>query len=99
MLRWIVVGVFYVHNHKKHQKKYSILVIRLTKTGALCNSRPCDSCIKRMKDIGINKVYYSVEGGKIIAEKLKDMKAGHVCAGTQYMIRAALRYDKEKLKL
>lgn len=35
--------------------------------------------------MGIDKVYYSVEGGSIACEKVKSMEPGHVCAGTQFL--------------
>jgi tRNA(Arg) A34 adenosine deaminase TadA len=84
----------YKINPKKKIKKYSILVIRLTRGGGLCNSRPCNSCIKRLGEMGIDKVYYSIEGGTIVCEKVKYMKPKHVCAGTQYLITGIDRTQK-----
>lgn len=68
-------------------KKYIILVVRVTRAGTLCNSRPCTVCINLMNKIGIHKVYYSVEGGGIAMERCKHMKHTHLSSGTIFKDR------------
>lgn len=48
------------------------MVIRLNKNGELNNARPCYQCTLMLKNIGINKVYYSVDN-MIVCEKVADM--------------------------
>lgn len=62
-------------------------MVRLSKTGDLLNSRPCDDCIKCMRTIGIHKIYYSGDNGELLSEKICEMKLGHVSAGKNHMIR------------
>lgn len=93
MLRSIAAGAFYVpydrkiEKHKKKRKRYSILVIRLSKTGGLVNSRPCENCIQIMKTLGIEKIYYSDGEGNIIVEKVKYMSPGYVSSGRKFLDR------------
>lgn len=56
-------------------KNISLLVIRLSKSGVLGESRPCMHCIKAMErsKIKIKWVYYSTKGGIIVREKLSNM--------------------------
>lgn len=60
---------------KYRKKKYDLLVIRLSKTGILGPSKPCELCINRLnnvcnkKNIIINNVYYSNNSSDIINEK------------------------------
>lgn len=68
-------------------KNYDILVVRISKSGSLVNSRPCDDCIKKLLSLGVNRIYYSNDKGEVIREKLSDMALGHVSAGKLHMIR------------
>ena len=44
------------------------------KNGQTGNARPCFHCLKMMKDIGINKVYYSTgTDDKMVCEYVKNM--------------------------
>lgn len=54
-------------------------------------SRPCNECIKLLKQLGIKKVHYSDEKGEIITEKVKDMEFRHDTPGN-------VRYKKKLLK-
>ena len=50
------------------------MVIRFMKDGSTANARPCFNCLKMMKDIGINKVYYSTGTNEcLVAENVKNM--------------------------
>lgn len=61
-----------VPDFNSRKKKYSVIVIRLG-NNKLLNARPCCECLKVMKACKINKVYYSIDNGSIICEKVKDM--------------------------
>ena len=65
------------------QKKISdinLLVIRFSKNGKICMSKPCHNCINFMlkypskKGYNIKKVYYSDENGDIIKTNLYKLK-------------------------
>lgn len=58
--------------------------MRFRKDGLTANARPCINCLKMMKDIGINKVYYSTgcDTG-IICESVKDMVSIQVTSVTR----------------
>ena len=55
-------------------KKIDILVLRFTRSGLIGNARPCFNCLKMMKDLNVNKVYYSTGiNDDIICESVKNM--------------------------
>ena len=54
-------------------------------------SRPCNDCVKMMKKIGIKKVHYSNEDGKMITEKVNVMDYKHNTPGN-------VRYKKNLFK-
>jgi hypothetical protein len=58
--------------HNKKFKKINIMVIRKKNDNTLGNSRPCYKCTLMLREIGINKVYYSMDN-KIYCEKIKNM--------------------------
>lgn len=60
-------------------RKMDVIVIR-TKNNNLLNSRPCNNCIDKMVQIGINKVFYSNEYGEIMCEYVKNMEKIHFCS-------------------
>ncbi len=59
-------------NNRKSDKKLNIMVIRKKNDNSLGNARPCYKCTLMLQNIGINKVYYSMDN-KIYCEKAKDM--------------------------
>lgn len=62
----------YLKNDKK--KKVSMMVVRVNSFGKLCNSRPCDDCIKYIKQYKqIERIYYSDERGIIVMERVRNM--------------------------
>jgi|688.fasta_scaffold21766_2 deoxycytidylate deaminase len=69
---------------KKLIKGHDILIIRISKSCNLKNSRPCNSCIEKLKRRCIRKVYYSNEYGNIVCEFLEDMHKLHVCSGDRF---------------
>jgi hypothetical protein len=60
-------------NFLDSKKKIDLVVIRINKSGDLCNARPCYKCLNFMKLVNINKVYYSISSDKIISENVKNM--------------------------
>lgn len=63
---------WYLFNNSN--KKISIIVIRMTKNNNNANARPCQNCLEMMKDLNVNKVYYSTgNGDEIICESVKNM--------------------------
>jgi len=50
----------------------NIMVIRTNFEGNFANARPCYKCLLMMKNIGIKKVYYSMDN-QIICEKVEYM--------------------------
>ena len=67
--------------HKKNNpKKVDLLVIRLTKSGLLAESRPCYHCLCFMErsSINIKYVYYSTSNGTIAKERLFEMKSSSI---------------------
>lgn len=58
--------------HKKVNSNLNIMVIRYKNDNTLGNARPCYKCTLMMKNIGINKVYYSMDN-HIHCEKIKNM--------------------------
>ena len=53
-----------------------MIVIRVSRTGKLGESRPCFHCLEKLEksDVNIQNVYYSTKEGVIEKEKLKSMK-------------------------
>lgn len=61
---------------QKRIEKYDVIVIRISKTNKLGSSRPCYHCICGLMNnpiVKIRYVYYSLNNGKIIREKIDDM--------------------------
>lgn len=75
--------------YPKNTKGMDILIIRVGKGGDLRNSRPCNSCIDKLNQKGIRKVYYSNEQGDIVYEFIDDMPKLHISSG--HLIRKKLR--------
>ena len=79
-------GVFYPTkgNKRLHSSKLNLIVIRINKNHELKNSRPCSNCLQFMKDVNINKVYYSTgNGSEIVCEKVRNMISHHVSFGNK----------------
>ena len=73
--------------NKKKVKKVNIFVIRVTRNGIMSNARPCQNCLEMMKDLNINKVYYSTgNGDEIICESVKDMISIQISSVTKYIL-------------
>jgi len=88
------------YKNKKYEKMLrnlqnaEIIVIRKSNSDLInhyLESRPCNECVKMMKKIGIKKIHYSNENGKMITEKVKDMEYKHNTPGN-------IRYKKKLFK-
>ena len=55
---------------KRKLKNSSVTVIRVNKAGLLVMSRPCPSCIRYMRQVGVSKMIYSDDNGDFVEEKL-----------------------------
>lgn len=67
--------------HKVKKNGCDLLVIRIDKNGNLNNSKPCNDCIRMLKEFNINRVYYSNSEGKIICEKVSHMTTNYTSSG------------------
>jgi len=58
-----------IKKKKKDLKGCSLLVIRINKKSQLRFSKPCDTCMKYIKYVGIKKIYYSLNNYPYIQEE------------------------------
>lgn len=58
---------------KKAMKSVMLLVVRLGKAGEFRDSTPCERCMEAMKNIGIRKVAFSDENGRIRVERVRHL--------------------------
>lgn len=72
----------------KNTKGMDLLIIRVSpKKHLLGNSRPCNTCIEKLKQKGIKRVYYSNSEGHIVFEWVDDMVKTHVTSGNTFRQR------------
>ena len=71
----------------KSLKGMDIIIIRVGPSNNLQNSRPCNSCIEKMRKKGIRKAYYSDENGDIVYEFIDDMPKIHISSGNLFRKR------------
>jgi deoxycytidylate deaminase len=69
----------------KKRKTFDILIIRVTKSNKLANSRPCKSCFNALKSYGISRIFYSNKEGEIVYENVDEMKVEHTSSGFRYL--------------
>lgn len=74
-----VDAIYKLQNNNNNVKKINIMVIRITKTGKLCNSKPCEQCIRDLKILVPKKgyklewIFYSDSNGQINRMKLHNI--------------------------
>lgn len=68
------------HLRKNHLSQGDVYVVRLRPDGSIAYSRPCNECIKCMKQAGIGRVFYSLDDGTILMERVAKMEPGYVSA-------------------
>jgi len=69
----------------RYLKGMDILIIRVGKT-TLQNSRPCNSCIDKLRQRGIRRAYYSNSNGDIVYELIDDMPKIHCSSGNAFRL-------------
>lgn len=71
-------------SNKIKPKKIDLIVMRFNKNDYTVNARPCYHCLKMMKNIGINKVFYTIDNN-IVSESVKNMISMQVSSVTRYL--------------
>jgi deoxycytidylate deaminase len=67
-----------IMSYPKHELKgMDILIIRVKKDGSLGDSRPCNSCIDKMRKAGIRRAYYSTRDGDLSCELVSEMELSY----------------------
>lgn len=69
---------------KIKKNKMNLIVLRINKSGELCESAPCFHCTKELSEnesIRVDKLYYSRAGGSITCVKFDEW----VCNGTSHI--------------
>jgi deoxycytidylate deaminase len=72
-----------LHNYEKrkflHKKipirKLHLIVIRVNSFEDLCESKPCQNCLRLLQQYGIRKVTYSTANGLLITENIATMES------------------------
>lgn len=65
---------------RKHLQNINMLVIRISKSNKIQNSKPCANCINTMKNLPekkgyrIKNIYYSNDNGDIVKSNLKNLE-------------------------
>ena len=78
---------------KIKKNKMNLIVLRINKTGELCESAPCFHCTKELSEnnfVQIDKLYYSRAGGSITCVKFDEwVNSGisHVSRGWKWLQR------------
>jgi deoxycytidylate deaminase len=62
-------------------KKMTLIIVRVMASGEFGNSMPCKDCLDLIKDLGIKRVLYSNQEGKLVEKKTLDMIADHESGG------------------
>ncbi len=75
----------HVRGKRTKGKSYNLLVIRMTRCGKFCSSRPCYHCIQKLIESGLNikYIFYSDNDNSIKKEKFRDMiySESHISKG------------------
>jgi hypothetical protein len=76
-------------NLRKLRKKFSkidlVVIKRSGSSENLGSSRPCCDCLKVLKILHLNVVYYSTASGEIEHEKIRDMTSTHMAQSAVFM--------------
>jgi deoxycytidylate deaminase len=81
-------------NHKIN-KNLNIMVVRKKNDNTLGNARPCYKCTMMLKNLGINKVYYSMDD-KLYCEKVKNMVSVNVSSSWKQI--EIINYDNNTME-
>jgi deoxycytidylate deaminase len=66
-----LVAVTYVGPFKRSYKGLDLLSIRVTRAGKLAMARPCDNCMKLIREAGIRRVYFTDADGAMRCERVR----------------------------
>jgi hypothetical protein len=76
-------------NLRKLRKKFSkidlVVIKRSGSSEKLGSSKPCCDCLKVLKILHINTIYYSTALGDIEHEKIRDMESTHLAQSSLFM--------------
>jgi hypothetical protein len=76
-------------NLRKLRKKFSkidlVVIKRSGSSEKLGSSRPCCNCLKILKILHLNNVYYSNALGTMEYEKIRDMESTHISQSAMFM--------------
>ena len=81
-----------IRNGKYKKTKVDLIVLRVNKSGNLCESAPCLHCTQELNqsDIVINKLYFSRNDGTITCIKFSNWvnsEYSHISKGWRWMHR------------
>lgn len=79
--------------NKRRPLKLDLMVIRISKCGAIGNARPCFHCMKQLdqaKFVNIRNVYYSNNTGNIVCCKFDDLLGDDTYISSGYKMRMGL---------
>jgi hypothetical protein len=88
------VGSKQVKTKRSKRKSIDILVIRSVPNG-IGSSKPCQHCLHIMKQLNVNRVFYSIDGNEVICEKVKYMKSDHLSLGGK-MVKKSKEFKNNK---
>ncbi len=80
-----------VQSGRVKKNRFDLIVLRVGRSGALCESAPCENCTRELannKIIKINRIYYSTSERTIVMTKFSDWlnkKEFHVSKGWQHL--------------
>jgi len=83
---------YLIQSGRVKKNKFDLIVLRVGRSGALCESAPCENCTKELaanKTIKINKIYYSTSERTIVVTKFSDWinkKDHHITKGWQNLL-------------
>jgi deoxycytidylate deaminase len=66
-------AILYLKNKKK-RNNIKLILIRIDAFGKLVNSTPCESCIHRIKNVGIKKIIYVNHKHILVEEHIDQIK-------------------------
>jgi len=84
----------------KEKSKMDLIVIRINKSGNLCESAPCINCTKEIAEstiVKINNLYFSRADGSITCVKFTEwLKFGTPCTSKGWKHIQAMNCKKQK---
>ena len=90
----------FIRCKKIKKEKMNLIVLRINKSGSLCESAPCYHCTQELaknKNISIDKLYYSRPDGSITCIKFKEwVNNGNFHASKGWKWLKAKITDKER---